>query len=208
MLAFRRHAARANRVRVLVLALVVTAGLTGCTAHPSAQAGEAASTTGGQPGWARALGRGVVVTAPSATAAGHGRPGAALQGEVDAIDSGKPARACPYFPPASQPGCKAAFAGSSASDGVSVSHFTLGYVAVRGTEALVGSTGKYCAAAQAPECSSNSNPAALFEHGKSFAALWTEAISQDSGGATNVYSLAPCVRVGGRWYVYSPPSGP
>lgn len=202
-----RHTARARGVQVLVLAVAVAAGLTGCASHPSAQAGDGASA-GGEPGWAHGLGSGVVVTAPSATAPGHGSPGAALLGEVNAIESDQLARACPYFPPASQPGCKAAFDGSSASAGVSVSHFALGYVVVRGAEALVGSTGKYCAAAQTPECTSNSNPAAVFERRKSFAALWTEAISQDSSGATNAYSLAPCVRVGGRWYVYSPPSGP
>jgi hypothetical protein len=194
-------AARASRVRVLVLAVALTAGIGGCASHSSDQAP-------GQPGWAHALGSGVVVTAPSVTEAGHGSPGAALQGEVSAIDSGKPAAACAYFPPDSQPGCKAAFAASSASAGVSVRHFALGYVAVRGAEALVGSTGRYCAVAQTPECTANANPAALFERGKSFAALWAEAISEDSSGVTNAYSLAPCVRVSGRWYIYSPPSGP
>ena len=199
-----RRVAGAHRVCVLALSAAVMAGVAGCAAHPST----GAATTAGDPGWARALGRGVVITAPAAAAAGHGTPGAALQGEVDAIDSGKPVAACPYFPPASQPGCRAAFASASASLGISVSHFALGYVVISGTDALVGSTGKYCAAAQTPECTSNANPAAVFARGKSFAALWKEAISQDGSGAANAYSLAPCVRVDGRWYVYVPPSGP
>jgi hypothetical protein len=206
-----RRVAGATVVRVLVLAAALSAALAaalaGCSGHSPARAGDAAA---GEPGWAGALGGGVVITAPAATAAGHGSPGAALQGEVDAIESGKLAGACAYFPPASQPACRAAFAGASASAGatVSVGHFALGYVAVRGTEALVGSTGKYCAAGQSPECTSNANPAALFVRRESFAALWKEAISQDSSGTTDAYSLAPCVRVSGRWYVYSPPSGP
>jgi hypothetical protein len=193
-----RGVAGAHRVRLLVLSAAVMAGVAGCASHPSA----------GDPSWERALGGGVAITAPAATAAGHGSPGAALQGEVDAIESGKAAAACPYFAPASQPGCRAAFADASASPGVSVSHFAVGYVAIRGSEALVGSTGKYCAAGQTPECTTNANPAAVFAGRKSFTALWTEAISQDSGGAANAYSLAPCVRVSGRWYVYTPPSGP
>jgi hypothetical protein len=193
--------AAACRVRALVLSAAVMAGVAGCASHASAGAT-------GDPGWERALGSGVAITAPAATAAGHGSPGAALQGEVDAIESGKAAATCPYFAPASQPGCRAAFAGGPASLGVSVSHFALGYVAIRGSEALVGSTGKYCAAAQTPECTTNANPAAVFARGKSFTALWTESISQDSSGAANAYSLAPCVRVSGRWYVYAPPSGP
>ncbi len=195
---------------VLLLSVAVIAGVAGCANHRSDQAGGAASVTAGEPGWARALGSGVLITAPAATAAGHSSPGAALQGEVDAINSGKLADTCLYFPPASQATCRSAFGSTSASEGVSVSvrHFALGYVAVRGDEALVGSTGKYCAAAQTPECTSNANPAALFARGKSFAVLWKEAIVEDSSGATNDYSLAPCVRVSGRWYVYSPPSGP
>jgi hypothetical protein len=203
-----RRVAGATVVRVLVLSAAVIAGLAGCSGHSPARAGDA---TAGEPSWAGALGSGAEITAPAATPAGHGSSGAALQGEVDAIESGKLAGACPYFPPASQPGCRAAFAGISASaaaSSVSVSHFALGYVVVRGDEALVGSTGKYCVAGQSPECTSNANPAALLARAKSFAALWKEAISQDSSGATNAYSLAPCVRVNGRWYVYNPPSGP
>jgi hypothetical protein len=196
--------------RALVLAVAVIAGAAGCASHSPASPGQggAAALTAGQPAWSHSLGSGVVITAPAVTAAGHGSPGAALRGEVDAIDTGKLAATCPYFPPASQSGCRSAFTGSSASAGVSVSHFALGYVATRGDEALVGSTGKYCAAAQTPECTSNTNPAAIFAAGKSFARLWAEAISLDSSGATNTYSLAPCVRIGGRWYIYNPPGGP
>lgn len=85
--------------------------------------------------------------------------------------------------------------------------FALGYVAVHGRKALVGSTGTSCIPGQQPACVSNANPAAILDSGKSFSALWTESIAA-SNSTVNTYSLAPCVKIGGRWYVFvTPPSG-
>ena len=60
-------------------------------------------------------------------------------------------------------------------------------------------TGTFCAAGT---CSTNSDPAALFSSGKTFSALWSSANTQNQG----VYSLAACIKVGGKWYIYQPAS--
>jgi hypothetical protein len=188
----------AGATGVLVLLLAVTAGIAGCSSRPPARAGDAAR----EPGWARALGSGVVITAPAATKAGHGSPGAVLRGVFDAAKAGKLAATCAYFPPASQSRCRASYARAPAITGVSVSHFALGYVATRGGEALVGYTGTFCGPGH--DCTSNANPAALFTQGITFAALWNETMSGVSSRSNNGYLLFPCVRVSGRWYLYSP----
>ena len=53
---------------------------------------------------------------------------------------------------------------------------------------------------QAQTCVSNSDPAAVLDSGKSFAALWTQAMGTLSGA----YSPIPCVRVSGTWYLDTP----
>jgi hypothetical protein len=195
----RSRVAGATGMRVLVLSAAVIAMVVGCSSHSPALVGHAEAAD--EPGWARALGSGVTITAPAATKGGHGSPGAVVRGLFDLGMADLSAATCTYFPPASQPRCRASWASAPASTGVSVSHFALGYVATRGSEALVGSTGTFCGPGH--DCISNANPAALFTQGKSFAALWKETMSQISSGK-NSYLLYPCVRVSGRWYLYSP----
>jgi hypothetical protein len=124
-----------------------------------------------------------------------------LQGVFGDAKAGKLAATCVYFPPASQPRCRTSYASAPAVTGLSVSHFALGYIAIRGGEALAGFTGTFCGPGR--DCTSNANPAALFTQGITFEALWKETMSQISGG-TDPYLLYPCVRVSGRWYLYSP----
>ena len=79
----------------------------------------------------------------------------------------------------------------------------IGYVAVRGDQALVGSTGTFCVPAERPRCFTNTDPAALLSGGKSFGTLWAQA---DRATSSNVYKLAPCVKIGGRWHLHLPSS--
>jgi hypothetical protein len=113
---------------------------------------------------------------------------------------------CPYFPPSTQAQCRKDLTGAQADDGVTYKRFALGYIAIDGTKALVGSTGTFCAAAQTPQCASNDNAAAIFDTAEPFATLWAQALAADSLSAQNSYSLAPCVRIGSKWYVWNPPA--
>lgn len=80
----------------------------------------------------------------------------------------------------------------------------VGDVAIDGTKALVGLTGKVCDPA-AHGCSSNSDPAAIFSSGKPFSSLWKTAVAQtNSSSNSNAYSLFPCVEIGGKWYADAP----
>jgi hypothetical protein len=145
----------------------------------------------------------VTVTGPGQVAPGHGSPGAALTGFIAALSAKDPATACGYISVESAR-CEAQ-AGQALRDqlpyGVS---FKIGYVAVSGTRALAGFTGKICSPGATPECMTNTNPAAVFSAGDTFAALWTQTVGPNSS-ATSSYTLEPCVEVGGKWYVGSGP---
>ncbi len=196
---------------VLVGAAVALAA--GCSwIQPSnqvlAKQGESAGTSSSPtapalPAWAEALGAGVVVTAPAAAVPGYDSPGAAVQGEERATR----AQACAYFPPSDQASCRALVAEAPADPSPgTVQNFALGYVAVDGNEALVGTTGSYCAPDMTPVCSSNNDPAAIFSQAKPFRELWAESVAADRS-TTNSYSLSPCVKVGGKWYNLYPFAG-
>jgi hypothetical protein len=158
------------------------------------------------PAWAAALGPGVTVTAPGRVAPGHGSPGAALAGYVAALSANDPATACTYLVLILAAQCREPSTQSGRDRlpyGVS---FTTGYVAVDGTRALVGFTGKICWSGAlpledaAPECLANANPAAVFAARDTFAALWTRAAGGSTIGAFS-YALVRCVESGGKWYV-------
>jgi hypothetical protein len=126
-------------------------------------------------------------------------------GIVAAENSGDYTSACDYYVPSLQSSCKtqmsAAVSASPSALASAIGHasnFGIGYVAVKGNDALVGTTGTFCSSGS---CFTNSDPAALFSAGKSFAALWTAANGNTS---SNAYSLAPVTEVGGKWYLYSP----
>ncbi len=85
-------------------------------------------------------------------------------------------------------------------------NFALGYVAIDGNEALVGSTGTSCSPDAKPTCESNDDPAAIFTEAKPFPELWTESVAATLS-TTNSYQLIPCVKVGNKWYVYDPAAG-
>jgi hypothetical protein len=175
-----------------------TAGAGGtATASGTAAANGSGST---QPSWAGALGSGVMAVAPASVSAGQGSPGAVATGLVDAVAAGKIAQECPYFQSAAAAKCKSAAASGSTVANSTVKNYKLGYVAIDGKKALVGTEGTFCSPDQTPKCFTNTDPAAKFSSGKSFSTLWKDA-NNVSG---NVYSLLPCIEVGGKWYAYSP----
>jgi len=167
---------------------------------PTASTSPIASTSAsGQPSWAASLGAGVTVTSPQAFSPGNDSPGAAVQGELSALASKKPTTLCDYQQPSAQARCKAGIGQVPADQLPFASNTAIGWVAIQGTKALVGTTGKYCTPGQAPECFTNSDPAAVFASAKAFSQLWADAAKSPA----NSYSLAPCVQVAGKWYIYA-----
>ena len=179
----------------------------GAASSPAAAAGGGAT-----PSWAAALGSGVTVDPPASTSPGLGSPQAAVAGDVADIESGQYLADCAYVVPDEQSACKSSISSVQASLGPSalasaagtVTKFGLGYTAIDGDEALVGTTGTFCSSdagssGSSPSCFTNTDPAAIFSSGKSFATLWTEANS--SNNSSSVYSLAPCKEVNGKWYL-------
>jgi hypothetical protein len=158
----------------------------------------AACSSGGPPSWAAKLGSGVTVTAPQSYSAGNDSPGAAIYGYITGLTGKTPSAACAYAQPTSQASCKSGLSTLTPSQvPVSVKNFGIGWVAVNGTKALVGTTGTFCDKGQTPPCFTNTDPAAVLDSGKSFGDVWTE--SQNTSG--NKYSLAPTIQVGGKWYI-------
>ncbi len=155
--------------------------------------------------WEKALGAGVVVIPPRYAAPGHGSPGAAVQGFVSALDGRQLKLWCSYYEPSFQATCRSDAANFVAADLPTFKNFALGYVAIDGNKALAGSTGTDCIANGKPKCSSNANPAAIFSTGGTFKSLWAKTLAAYNNTA-NVYSLDLCIKIGGGWYAYVPPT--
>jgi hypothetical protein len=202
--------ARAGAV-VLACGTAALVALTGCSSSSSgssaaggSSASAAPSPSSSAPAWAAALGPGVTVVAPQTAAPGNDSPGAVMTGSVDSLTSRKLTGMCVYVPPGSQSKCRAAFGSASmsqiAAQMPTFKNFGIGYVAIDGTKALVGETGKVCDSAT-HGCYSNSDPAAIFSSGKPFSSLWSTAVAEtESTSDSNKYSLSPCVEIGGKWY--------
>lgn len=155
-----------------------------------------------QPSWASALGSGVTIVAPSQRAPGNGSPDAVIEALFAAVEAKRYPSVCAYVEPAVQATCKIGMAQETSATAPTIKNAAIGYAAIDGDEALVGTTGTFCAHPQNPKCYSNSDPAAILSGGKPFSTLWSD---QAKGGAPNdVYQLAACLKVGGRWYLYEP----
>ena len=174
-------------------------GLAGLIAAAGCSSG-ASSGSGSQPSWASALGSGVTVDAPAQVSPGTGSPAATIQGVFSAIGSKQYKQECDYVEPDAQAGCKTGAAQLNSSNAPSLKNSGIGYVAIDGTKALVGTTGTFCVPNQTPKCYTNSDPAAIFSTKKSFSALWTQA---NQSSSQNAYSLAPCIEISGHWYLYT-----
>lgn len=113
---------------------------------------------------------------------------------LSAFQSGQLSKACPYLTPSHQPNCEKSASQASPSETPSAKDAALGYIAIDGSQALVGTTGAFCASGQTG-CFTNSDPAALFSAGRSFSALW------NASSTPTAYSLTPCTKIDGKWYV-------
>ena len=199
------------------IAALAMVGVAGCGSGGSSSAaggtktpGGASTPGGGQtttaaaPSWAAALGSGVTVTGPGGVSAGDGSPGGVLLTGVNDLQSGQYAKICDVVQPSAQSQCKSDLssvpAPSLATLMPTFKNFEISYTAIKGDQALVGATGTICAPDQTPSCETNSDPAAIFDSGKSFAALWTAA----SNATSNAYGLSQEIKVNGMWYGYSP----
>ena len=163
-----------------------------------------ATTHSSSPAWASSLGRGVTITQPGTEPAPDTTsPGGVVEASFAAQDGGHLAQTCAYFQPAVQMKCSAAVAKLpplSIQDQMS-----LGYIAVKGTHALVSTVGTDCQSEALPKCITNRNPATFFSSRHAFNALYTAAVASEVS-PVHKYSLITCVKVGSQWYVYSPPN--
>jgi hypothetical protein len=127
-----------------------------------------------------------------------------MTGVIEALDTKKYTALCSYVLPSTQSKCRTLIGSVSPSLLATQMPFAknpgLGYVAIDGTEALIGTIGQYCAPGQSPQCYTNNDPAAILNSGKSFSALWKTAVAESKSSRSNFYTLSPCVEVGGKWY--------
>jgi hypothetical protein len=199
--------ARSGLAAFAVFAALAVAGCgTGGSASSGASSGAAGSST--LPSWAAALGTGVTLQGPTNSPAANS-PQATVKAYVAALTSGaNPANACAYLIPASQSSCQSAISkAAQEGEGITYSYrsFALGYTAIDGTQALVGSTyTQFCVVTGAKSCAPNiTDPKTVFQTGVSFATLWTQT-QQGTGGSS--FSPVPCIVLNGKWYVDAPSS--
>jgi hypothetical protein len=179
-----------------------TSGNSGATGGPGATASPSPSST--QPPWAKSLGPGVTVTGPRSATAGDGSPAGVFLTEVKDVESGHFTDMCSFTEPSQQAKCKSQFRSVPAAQikayMPTFKNLATTYTAINGDKALVGSTGSVCNPNATPKCFTNTDPAAIFDSGKSFATLWNEAVNSKNDS----YSLVPLIKVNGAWYGYSP----
>jgi len=184
--------------------------LTGCGAGGSSPAAggapssatapsSAVTSSSPPPSWAAALGPGVTVVPPQAVTPGQGSPGAVTAAEFSALNTKKTTSFCKYGMPNQAAMCVSELSQVRASQLPFLKNANIGYVAIKGAKAVVGITGTFCTPGQKPECFTNTDPAAVFSTVHSFSGLWKNAISNNPTS----YSLTPCEKVGGKWYIYS-----
>jgi hypothetical protein len=99
------------------------------------------------------------VVAPEAPPPGNGSPGAAVTGFLNAANAKNPAAICGYLLPSIGPQCRSAFSafnevnpGAPSPQAPFARNTRIGYIAIDGSDALVGTTGQYCAQGETPEC--------------------------------------------------------
>ncbi|MCW2929201.1 MAG: hypothetical protein JWM19_163 [Actinomycetia bacterium] len=178
-----------------------TSGNSAATGGSDATAAPSPSNT--QPAWAKSLGPGVTVTGSSSATAGDGSPAGVFLTAVRDIPSGHFADMCPTVEPSQQAACKSQL-GSVPVAGIKAylptyKNLATTYTAIDGDKALVGSTGSVCGPSATTKCTTNTDPAAIFDSSKSFATLWNEAMNSKNNG----YGLSPLIKVNGTWYGYS-----
>ena len=202
-----------RRIGLAACGFIIALAAAGCGpssagSHSGAAGGSSAtaapSPSSTQPAWVKSLGSGVTVADSSSATAGDGSPAGVFLAVVKDTESGHYADMCSLSDPSQQAACKSQYASIPASALKSYmptfKNFTTTYTAIDGDKALVGSTGSLCAPATTPsKCTTNTDPAAFFDSGKSFTSLWSKAVSANNNG----YDLIPLVKVNGAWYLYS-----
>src|SRR5580692_2921352 len=122
-----------------------TPSTSGGAAGTASSTAAAAGGGGSSPSWAAALGSGVTVMPPASVSPGLGSPQAAVTGDVENIESGQFTADCAYVEPDEQADCTSSLASigpsAMASAAGTAKNFAIGYTAVDGNEALVGTTG-------------------------------------------------------------------
>jgi hypothetical protein len=175
-----------------------TSGNSATPGGPGATAAPSPSNT--RPAWAESLGPGVTVTGSGSATAGDGSPAGVILAVVKDEQSGHFDDMCSSIQPSQQATCKSQLASVPAAEikayMPTYKNLATTYTAIDGDKALVGSTGSVCFPIGTPKCITNTNPAAVFDSGKSFAALWNEAANSKNDS----YALAGLIKVNGAWY--------
>jgi hypothetical protein len=178
-----------------------TSGNSGATGGPGATAAPSPSNT--QPSWAKSLGPGVTVTSSSSATAGDGSPAGAILAEVKDMQTGHYSATCSIVEPSQQATCKSQLDSVPTAEikdyMPTYKNLVTTYTAIDGDKALVGNTGSVCFPTGTPKCVTNTDPAAIFDSGKSFTTLWNEAGNTKNSS----YTLARLIKVNGAWYGYS-----
>jgi hypothetical protein len=196
---------------VFVALLAAGCGSGSTSGNPAAAGGSTAtaapSPTNTQPAWVKSLGPGVTVIDSGSATAGDGSPAGTFLTEVKDLQSGHFVQMCSAIEPSQQAGCKSEMGSVSAavlkSEMPVFKNIVIPYTAVDGDKALIGSTGSVCAANVTPsKCSTNTDPAAIFDSGKSFASLWKESVNSGTSNS-DAYALNPLIKINGVWYGYS-----
>jgi hypothetical protein len=195
----------------VVIALAATGCSSGSSGSPAtagkgtgpALTAAAASPKAAEPAWAKTLGPGVTVTDSSTARAGDNSPAGVFLRAIKAARAGSASQLCAIREPSLQAKCR------SETMSMSVADFKSGmptfddrvpsYTAIYGDLALLGSTGVVCLGG----CHANSDPAAVFDSGRSFKSLWL-APTNGSNSSQATYELGRFIRVNGTWYSYSP----
>jgi hypothetical protein len=149
--------------------------------------------------WLFALGPGVSASAPESVQPGTDSPADAAAGFYDAFYAKRFAAACDYVAPAQRANCPALLRQSGGSAD-SLDSPAVGFVVIKGSEALVTMTGLLCRSAAG--CIAQHNAHWIFGDYRTFAQLWSLTASQ--GG--NPLTVTPFTEVAGRWYLDLRPS--
>jgi hypothetical protein len=147
--------------------------------------------------WLPALGYGVDVSAPPTVHPSTATPGDSEAGFYDAFYAGRLTEACGYIVPGQRARCAAALGKSLAAAG-SLRDAAVGFVVVKGDQAIVTMTGLICGGRAAPTgCLGQHDPAWIFGYHVTFDALWTR-IAKEGG---NPLTATPFRQVAGHWYL-------
>ncbi len=153
------------------------------------------------PRWAASLGPHVLVEFPQQKPP-KDTPQRVVLSYVQHLVSHHAGSACDYLVPAAAAYCGQGYRENvRQGEGISYAYrsFYIGYeVIYDGNKALVGTTrADLCSHPVTVNCvADNSDPAALFDSGQSFAALWKLATHPAAG-----YTLTPLVKTGDHWLI-------